>query len=128
MAWALSPVSPTKASATPKDARPVRPAEPAAAASAPGAAADYRNAVLARINARKRYPDMALERGARGVAVVSFTLDDAGQIVSATLAKSAGDPALDNDAVATVRRAAPFGAPPPGAPRAFTAPLNYTPR
>ena len=62
------------------------------------------------------------------MAIVSFTLDNRGQVVSAALIKSAGDPALDADAVATVRRAAPFAPPPAGALRTFSAPLNYIPR
>ena len=51
-----------------------------------------------------------------------------GQVAAAALVKSAGDSALDADAVETVRRAAPFPPPPAGAPRTFSAPLNYVPR
>ena len=105
---------------------PAKPANPAAAVRA--AAGEYQSAVLARINAYKRYPDIALERGARGMAIVSFTLDGGGRVVSAALVKSSGDSALDADAVETVRRAAPFAPPPAGAPRTFSAPLNYVPR
>ena len=84
--------------------------------------------MLAAIAAHKHYPDAALARQPRGVAMVTFTLGSSGQVVSAALTRSAGDATLDADAVATVRRASPFPAPPPGAPRRFTAPLNYVPR
>ncbi len=88
----------------------------------------YRDSLFARINARTRYPDAALEREARGTATVKFTLDDAGRVISVALAQSAGDPALDADAPATVRRAGPFGPPPRGAPHDYVVPIRYRPR
>jgi len=99
----------------------------AASASSAGSAA-YQSAVLAAIAAHKHYPDAALARGPHGVAVVTFTIGGGGQVMSAQLTRSAGDVALDADAVATVRRTSPFPAPPPGAPRKFAASLNYVPR
>ncbi len=97
-------------------------------AASSAASAAYQGAVLAAIAAHKRYPEAALGRGPRGVSVVSFTIGGGGQVVSAQLARSAGDAALDADAVATVRRASPFPPPPAGAPRRFAASLNYMPR
>jgi TonB family protein len=84
--------------------------------------------VLAAIAAHKRYPEAALPRGARGVAVVTFTIGGSGEVASAQLSRSAGDATLDADAVATVRRTSPFPPPPAGAPRRFAASLNYMPR
>jgi protein TonB len=106
----------------------VRPAPgPAASrAGSPGADADaYRASLYARIYAAVRYPESARERGAEGVAVVSFSFDARGQVTSATLAQSSGDAALDAEAVASVRRASPLPPPPEGAPRAYAIPLRY---
>ena len=146
------PRSPPSAPSTPKPAKAAKPAEPRppsprtpapvrarSAAADPlaspvapppvaGAAAAYREAVYARLAARTRYPEAAMETRPRGVAMVRFSLDASGQVTSAALARSAGDETLDADAVSTVRRASPFPPPPPGAPRDFTAPLSYRPR
>ena len=106
----------------------VRPA-PSPAASRPGSpGADvdaYRASLYARIYAGVRYPESARERGAEGVAVVSFSFDARGQVTSAALAQSSGDAALDAEAVASVRRASPLPPPPEGAPRAYAIPLRY---
>jgi periplasmic protein TonB len=87
--------------------------------------AAYQSSVLNRIAAAKRYPEPARERQLHGVAVVRFTISASGQVGGAAVTQSAGDPILDSEAVATVRRASPFPPPPPGAPRAFSASLNY---
>jgi TonB family protein len=87
--------------------------------------AAYQSSVLNRIAAAKRYPEAARERELRGVAVVRFTISASGQVAGAAVTQSAGDPILDSEAVATVRRASPFPPPPPGAPRTFSASLNY---
>ncbi len=81
--------------------------------------------MLGRIAAAKRYPEAARDREARGVAVVRFSITAGGEVASVSIAQSAGDPALDAEALATVRRASPFAAPPTGAPRAFSATLSY---
>ena len=101
------------------------------ASSAPSPAAsgaqvaDYQRAVAARISAVKRYPDAARERAPQGVAVVSFSINASGEVANVAIARSAGDAMLDAEALATVRRASPFPAPPAGAPHAFSAPLSF---
>ena len=101
----------------------------ARAASAPArgvaALADYRNALLAKISGAVRYPEAARERGETGVATVRFALDGVGAVTLADLAKSSGDRALDDEALAAVRRASPLPAPPAGAPRAYSAPIRF---
>lgn len=109
---------------TPPAAKPAAPAPAALSAQAAG----YQDAVYARITARKHYPEAAMERAPRGVAIVRFSIDPAGQVLGAALAKSAGDSILDADALATVQRAGPFPPPPQGAPHNFSASLNYRPR
>ena len=114
--------------AAPKPAAP-KPAAPKTAAPSPaGSKADdgaYRASLYARIYGAVRYPESARERGAAGVAVVSFSFDATGQVTSAVLAQSSGDAALDADAVAAVRRASPLPPPPEGAARAYTVPIRY---
>jgi periplasmic protein TonB len=88
-------------------------------------AAEYQNSVLSRIAAAKRYPEAARERELHGVVVVRFTISSSGQVGGAAVTQSGGDPILDSEAVATVRRASPFPPPPAGAPRTFSASLNY---
>jgi len=104
-------------------------ARAAASAGAParGAAerAAYRDAVFARIARLVRYPEAARERSVTGVATVRFALDAAGAVTLADLAKSSGDRALDDEAMAAVRRASPLPPPPADAPRAYSAPIRF---
>lgn len=70
------------------------------------------NAVLAEIRARieraKRYPLLLRKSGVQGVALVGFRIDAQGQPEAVSLKSSSGSPALDEEALATVRRAAPY--------------------
>lgn len=104
-----------------------RPAGARAAATAHGLVeiAAYRSALLAKIWGAARYPETARERGATGVATVRFALDGAGAVTLADLAQSSGDRALDDEAMAAVRRASPLPAPPVGAPHAYSAPIRF---
>jgi len=97
-------------------------AAPARAAADPAA---YRNALLAKIWSAVRYPEAARERGATGVATVRFALDGAGVVTLADVAQSSGDRALDDEAVAAVRRASPLPSPPISAPHAYSAPIRF---
>jgi protein TonB len=49
-----------------------------------------------------------------GTASVTFTISRMGEVLSARLANSSGDRALDAEAVSQPRRASPLPAPPPG--------------
>jgi len=108
-----------------------RPSGVRATANAPapahGAAelAAYRNVLIAKISGLARYPEAARERGATGVATVRFALDGGGAVTLADLAQSSGDRALDDEAMAAVRRASPLPAPPAGAARAYSAPIRF---
>jgi periplasmic protein TonB len=89
------------------------------------AAQAYRGAVVGHLAAYKHYPPGARARGAQGNPVVAFSLDAAGRVVGVSLTRGSGDAEIDAEVVAMVRRASPFPAPPPGAPRAFSAPINF---
>lgn len=71
----------------------------------------WRSALGAHIQRHLRYPSGGRDDG---VAFVAFTVDRSGNVLSARLARSAGDGALDDEAVACVRRAAPMPRPPEG--------------
>jgi len=52
----------------------------------------------------QRYPPGARIRRAEGVVMVSFTLSRDGSVVASRLARSSGDPDLDEEAEAMLRR------------------------
>ncbi len=58
--------------------------------------------------------------GARGTAIVSFTVSPAGGLSAVSLGRSSGSRELDRAALRVIRRAAPFPAPPAGARRSFS--------
>lgn len=114
--------NPEQASAVPLTTAPPRveaqPA-PSAAPPSPGRAPNQSNAqaswqkkLIDHLNRHKRYPDEARNRRAQGVAVVAFKLDRAGQVVDSHISKSSGSQALDEEAMAVLRRASPLPAPP----------------
>ena len=65
---------------------------------------------MAHLNRYKRYPSGA---ASTGTASVAFTIARSGQVLSARLIVSSGNPALDAEAVSLPRRASPVPAPPP---------------
>jgi len=124
------PQTPAKPKPTPRptasaaaSAAPSTPVRAPAAASA--SVGEYRDAVYARLRSRQHFPEAARESGAHGTAELTFTLDATGQLQAVSLLKSSGNAELDADALATVRRSAPFAPPPPGAPREFPVKLHY---
>lgn len=80
----------------------------AGATANPGAVASWRAQLAAHLNRYKRFPPGA----STGTASVRFTVGRGGQVLSAALSGSSGDPALDAEAVGMVRRASPVPAPP----------------
>ena len=56
----------------------------------------------------------------RGSAYIALTISGSGSLVSVRVAKSSGSSRLDKEALAQVRRAAPFPAPPGGKSLPFT--------
>lgn len=110
-------------------------AQKAAAASAPksasagasgGSPAKWQSRLMAHLERRKRYPSGARSRREEGTALVRFSIDANGNVLSARLARSSGSAELDEATLALVRRASPVPAPPPGAPLDLTAPVAYT--
>jgi protein TonB len=95
---------------------------PSSRASAPQAAsqgasetpsvstASWRGTLIAHLNRYKRFPGGANP----GTVQVAFSIDRGGRVISARLVGSSGDAALDDEAVAMIRRASPVPAPPDG--------------
>lgn len=87
--------------------------------------AKWQQRLMAHLERRKRYPSAAKSRGERGVVYVRFRIDDAGNVLSASLARSSGFAELDAEVVALVKRASPVPTPPPGVNRTITAPVRF---
>ncbi len=67
-------------------------------------------------------------KGRQGIAKVAFGISASGDLSYAQLSESSGNSALDQAALSAVQRAAPFGAPPPGATSAqlrFSIPFYF---
>ena len=83
-----------------------------------GEAVSYHLIVGGMLERVKHYPEAARQRGAKGIAIIGFVLDESGRIVAVSLLRSSGEADLDAESVALVNRAAPFP-PPPGAQNSF---------
>jgi protein TonB len=86
-----------------------------AAASASAAAGDrtsYGRLVNGHVQRYKRYPESAARGGLRGAVKVSIGVGASGNLASARISASSGHKVLDDEALATVRRAAPYPKPP----------------
>ena len=139
---------PTVTRAAPAKARPTEPAKEraknrakdasqrSAALPSPAAArgsgvgrsdaiANYHGRIAAHLARHKQYPAGARGRGQEGGASVTFGLDGSGHVTSVRLARASGVADFDQEAVAMVRRASPFPAPPTGRPMSFTVPVSF---
>jgi len=88
--------------------------------------ANWQSKLMAHLERRKRYPAGAKSRGERGIVYVRFQIDDAGNVLSAALARSSGFAELDREVVALVRRASPVPPPPVGMNKTITAPVRFS--
>lgn len=90
---------------------------------------NYRGKVHRRLSRALRYPAEARRRNLRGEVFVRFVITANGGVGRISVIRSSGSPVLDNAAIATVKRAAPFPPIPDGAGRStwsFDAPLSFT--
>lgn len=98
------------------------------AAGAQSAAVTWRGLLLGRLQAYRRYPRRAQSAGQEGVVLVAFTVDRRGAVLSVRIVRGAGYPLLDDEALATVRRASPVPPPPsdvPGDPVEVMVPVDF---
>lgn len=63
-----------------------------------------------RIERAKQYPSLARQQGAEGMAEVRFQINPDGSLGATQLVQSSGSVLLDEAALATVQRAAPYPA------------------
>ncbi|WP_250263402.1 energy transducer TonB family protein, partial [Escherichia coli] len=75
--------------------------------------ASWESRVKGHLNRYKRYPGDARKRARTGTAVVTFTVNTEGTIVSSFLEISSGTFSLDREAIAVLERAQPLPKPPP---------------
>lgn len=61
-----------------------------------------------RIEGSKRYPLIARRSSIEGVTVVRFAIGPEGEVQAVSVTQGSGSAVLDNEAIATIRRAAPF--------------------
>jgi periplasmic protein TonB len=92
------------------------------------ASSNYDGLVAAHLQRYKQYPAAARKAKSRGVATVSFTVDESGRVTSVELAQTSGVGAFDQEVVAMVRRASPFPRPPDRRSRDFTVPVRFSSR
>ncbi len=117
------PEIPKEETPPPQMTAPPRPRPPS-----PGRIASWNRSIVKQIEQHKGYPPAAHARREQGVAQLAFTLDRQGQVTAARVIKSSGFPLLDQETIATVRRAQPFPAPPPdmaGESFDFTIPIGF---
>ncbi|HEY0121277.1 MAG TPA: energy transducer TonB [Rhizobium sp.] len=87
--------------------------------------AKWQSRLMAHLERRKKYPPGARSKGEQGTAYVRFRIDDAGNVLSAGLARSSGYPDLDQEVVELVKHASPVPAPPPDVNKTITAPIKF---
>ncbi|HMO29204.1 TonB family protein [Enterovirga sp.] len=80
-------------------------------ASASRVRTTWQRQLVAHLDRHKRYP--AGGKRAAHEVLISFTLDRTGKVVATAIARSSGEPAFDEAALAMMRRADPVPAPPP---------------
>lgn len=94
----------------------------ARASASPGQIQNYAARVRAKVAGNKPPGN-----GHRGTVVVSFGVSSSGGLTYANVARSSGNGPLDRAALSAVRRAAPFGTPPPGSASRlrFSVPFHF---
>jgi periplasmic protein TonB len=114
-----------QASSAPTVAAPTSSLVPAPSATA---VPTWQGLLLGRLEQFKRYPSVAELRRQQGVAELRFTMDRKGRILSASIEKSSGFDALDEETLALIHRAEPLPAPPPevmGDPIELVVPVQF---
>ena len=97
----------------------------------PDALKAYASKVRRQLERCKKYPPAALAHKISGQAVVSFTLNRQGVILSSVLARSSGQAVLDEEIMALLKRVSPLPPIPqelPQAVLALTIPINFSVR
>ncbi len=83
---------------------------------------DIRVQIQHRLQRAIRYPSLARAKGIEGVTIVVFSIQPEGQVIDLKIAQSSGSEILDEEALATVRRATPL----PYYPKVLQIPLRFS--
>jgi periplasmic protein TonB len=75
------------------------------------AVSEWKRQLFVHLSGHQRFPPEACDHG--GTAVVTFTLDRSGKLVSADLGRTSGVQPLDREALAMIKGAQPYPRPPP---------------
>src|SRR5262249_38037375 len=113
-----------------KEPHPPAPQTTAPPPPRPSAAqvASWHRKIVLQIERHKGYPAAAQAKRQTGVAQLGFTIDRQGHVVASRIVQSSGYAMLDEETIATVRRAQPFPRPPsnmPGETFEFTVPIRF---
>jgi len=92
----------------------------------PGDSAKWKSRLLSHLARHKRYPASARRQKEKGIAQVRFRIDDRGNVLSSSIARSSGFPDLDRAALAMVQNASPVPVPPHGVSKTITAPVIFS--
>jgi len=101
---------------------------PPRARASPAQIRSWYGSIMRQLDRHKSYPAAARKRGETGEVELAFSIDRGGHVLSSRIVKSSGHPALDEETMTTVRRAAPFPAPPDGLDGErfdFTVPVTF---
>ena len=88
--------------------------------------ASWERLLVAQLERHKRYPPQA--HGKAGEARLAFSIDRSGHVLTSRIVHSSGSEALDEEALALVKRAAPLPPPPAGISDdqlSFVLPIRY---
>jgi TonB family protein len=88
----------------------------------------YLSVLYGLIMRQQRFPSSPHPRHTDATVVVAFWVDDSGALVQQALYRTSGYPELDKEALAAVRRAAPFPQPPADEPHGFIAQMVFPPK
>jgi protein TonB len=97
--------SPAPAVTTPPQVAAVPPPPPQSPAPSAVVSTQYRSLLAGWLEAHKRYPDRARQRGEEGRAVLRFRVDRSGRVLGFTVIGSTGNADLDAAVAATMRGA-----------------------
>jgi periplasmic protein TonB len=124
------PAEPVKPPDKPKDQPSPPVLETAPPRTRPSAAqiTSWHRRIAEHVERHKGYPAAARARRQTGVTELVFTIDRQGKVVTSRVTRSSGYAALDQETIATVRRAQPFPSPPanmPGDTFEFRVPIRF---
>ena len=88
----------------------------------------WQSQLNAHLNRNKRYPADARRQRQEGIPQLQFTIDAAGNVLSARIVRSSGIPVLDQAAIDMINRASPVPAPPASLAKSrltLTVPVNF---